>query len=391
MLVTILFPLLVAGALSFALTPLAIRLAHGRGWVSQPRADRWKSRPVALSGGIAIIASALMAAVAGGYATNPVAAACIGGAIVLLVMGLIDDRNGLGPRPKLLVELVVSLVVIAAGVRFAPQLPAAVSIPLTLFWIIGVTNALNLLDNMDGLAGGAAAVIAGAIGGVALAVNAPIIGGLAFCVAGAAAGFLPFNYRSARVFMGDAGSLPLGFLIAVLSLAATNAAWASQTSAPWVAVLPIVICALPLLDTTLVTVSRLRTGRRVSQGGRDHASHRLVYLGLGDTGAVLALHVLAALCGVCAVVAVTDVAVGPVVLLLAALMSAAVWVRLDSMDPYAFAIPAPEPASEAGMSVPRVDVPPAARIRAGFADASLREREDTRRDPLPRPVHSTAG
>ncbi|MCU0627213.1 MAG: hypothetical protein MUF21_12130, partial [Gemmatimonadaceae bacterium] len=154
--------LALGAVLGAVLTPVAIRLAYARGWLAHPRVDRWHTRTVALMGGIAIIAAFLIASLVVGAFHGPLALIVPTGAIALLVLGFIDDRRGMGPAPKLAVELVIAAAVVAAGLRFAPAAPAFVSVPLTVLWIIGVTNALNLLDNMDGLAGGTGAAIAGA-------------------------------------------------------------------------------------------------------------------------------------------------------------------------------------------------------------------------------------
>jgi UDP-GlcNAc:undecaprenyl-phosphate/decaprenyl-phosphate GlcNAc-1-phosphate transferase len=289
--------------IALGFTPLVIVAAHRAGWLAYPRSDRWHSRVVALMGGVAIVGTMItMVLLDGAWRSSPLAPALFVGIVVLAVLGAVDDRGGVNPRPKLLIETAVAIGVMVAGVRFAPAMPALFSVPLTIVWLVGVTNAMNLLDNMDGLAGGAGVAIGAGIGMLALAGGDAPLALLSFGLSGACLGYLPYNYRRAKVFMGDTGSLPLGFAVATLSLAAAPHASRMTGSDWWGAFVPLFLCALPLLDTTLVTISRIQSGRAVSQGGRDHASHRLVYVGFGDTGAVLTLHVVAVSFAVCALV-----------------------------------------------------------------------------------------
>lgn len=297
-------PVLICSAIVAALlTPLVIRGAHSLGWLAHPRSDRWHSRVVALMGGVAIVGTILLMAVGSGvWLRSPVGIPLVIGMLVLAVLGAIDDRGGVNPGPKLLIETGVGMGIVAAGLRFGPGLPDVVSIPLTIIWIIGVTNAMNLLDNMDGLAAGTGVVVGGVVALISIQTGDVTTALISAAVTGACLGYLPYNYRRARVFMGDTGSLPLGFVVATLALSAGQSAVSHSSTALWGVAVPVLLCALPLIDTTLVTISRLRSGRAVSQGGRDHASHRLVYLGLADTAAVLLLHLAALSVALCAVI-----------------------------------------------------------------------------------------
>lgn len=337
--------LVVSALLALLLTPLVIRGAYKLGWLAYPRSDRWHTRVVALMGGVGIVGSMLLVSLAGGVLhTGPVGFPLLVGMVVLAVLGGVDDRGGVNPLPKLVIELAAAAGIIAAGVRFAPSLPEYLSIPLTVVWIIGVTNAMNLLDNMDGLAAGAGVVIGGTVGALAVVTGDNVTSLLAFSLTGACLGYLPFNYRRARVFMGDTGSLPLGFVVATLALIAGQRAADATSSATWGIMLPLLLCALPLVDTTLVTISRVRTGRAISQGGRDHASHRLVYTGLSDTAAVLTLHASALVVALCAMIGTLAPESGSVLAVAGTIASVATLTWLLRIDPYA------PPASVAGVS-----------------------------------------
>lgn len=330
--------LALSALLSCSLTPLVILVAQRMGWLAHPRSDRWATRTVALMGGIAIVSTfLLMLVITGAWLHGGLAPALGAGVVILAVLGAIDDRGGVNPGPKLMLELAVAIVLLAMGVRFGPSLPLVLSVPCTVLWIIGVTNAMNLLDNMDGLAAGTGVVIGAGCGALGLVVHDGALAALSFMLAGACLGYLPYNYRHARVFMGDTGSLPLGLVVATLSLLAGERTAAFTGSSMWGVAVPVLLCALPIVDTTLVTISRLRTGRAVSQGGRDHSSHRLVYAGLSDTGAVMALQ-LGALVLVAVAVQGTRGAVPLVPLAVSGIASAAlVLAWLLRIDPYAAA------------------------------------------------------
>jgi UDP-GlcNAc:undecaprenyl-phosphate GlcNAc-1-phosphate transferase len=238
---------------------------------------------VALLGGIALFAAAAIAVVGSGAFTTYAWPVWVGAALVFAV-GLTDDLYDVRPEVKLIAQVVATALLIYAGHAFWRGGPFWASIPLTFLWVIGVTNAVNLIDGLDGLAASvtavaatALAVIGGAIGQVGLASVAAIL-------TGASLGFLVYNAKPARIFMGDCGSLFLGYMLAVVALGVQS------TGEPVVGTLvPIVVLAVPIFDTTFVTVTRILGGRRVTEGGNDHTHHRLVRLGLSEREAVLGL------------------------------------------------------------------------------------------------------
>jgi len=220
----------------------------------------------------------------------------IGLALVFSLMGLIDDLRGLSPRLRFVVGFVLASSLVAYGVRLASPLPDAIDVVISIVWILGVTNAFNLLDNIDGLAAGTAAVAAGAFFFIAV-MNDQQNGALfAIGLAGAMLGFLRSNFHPATIYMGDAGSLFIGFLTAYLGLKMrTNVNEIPQLFAP------IVVLGVAVLDTTIVVVSRVRRGVSPFTGGQDHLSHRLRRLGLSVRRAVTTLLLASVALGVLAV------------------------------------------------------------------------------------------
>jgi len=277
-------------------SPLASRL------VAAPSADRWHERPTPLLGGVGIFAGVAagiwLAVAAGAMPATKELAGIFGGVALLFVAGLVDDARALPPVAKLAAQVAAAALVLATGTNVQLVHSDVVASAIALLWLVGMTNAFNLLDNMDGLA----ATLAG-IAFAFFAIDAVTIHPshtvLALALAGAlsCAGFLPFNLRprgKALVFMGDSGSQTLGFLLAALGL---SASWKVAGTTIATLLLPILVLAVPILDTTLVTIVRLLEGRPVSQGGRDHSSHRLVRFGLSEKHAVLLLAAIATALG----------------------------------------------------------------------------------------------
>lgn len=271
------------------LTPIAAQLARARGLVSDGRADRWGSRPTPLLGGVAMLLAVLIP-VALVTPTRFDFLVVALGTVAAAILGLVDDVRGLRPTSKLVgqVSIASGLALSGVQVEIVPFPPLAFL--LTVLWIVALMNAVNLVDNMDGLAAGTAAIAA-----AVLLIMSPAepawIGLFAAALLGATLGFLLHNFPPARVYMGDTGSMTLGFALGALSLLLTNAA-ASNVALAIVA--PLLVLGLPLFDTALVTLVRRIEGRPVSQGGRDHTSHRLAALGLEERAVVLVLYGIAA-------------------------------------------------------------------------------------------------
>lgn len=298
------------GALAAAAlaTRLVRALAPRAGLVSKPKGERWSTAPTPMGGGVA-----LMVALAPGlWLLSP---DLFVGALIVHLLGLLDDRRDLSPPVKLVFQTVAACWVVAAPLSgqgllgpdatpglaqlpqaLAPLGPAIFAVPLTIAFYVGVANSVNLLDNMDGSAAGVAAVSAAFIYLLATGGQAPdpLLGVAAAVTAGAALGFLTQNFPPAKIFMGDAGSLLLGFVLAGLALRLPAASDAS--AAQRLAILGFVLGA-PLFDTALVWVTRTNARRPFLQGGRDHATHRLMALGLSPRRTLLVIYGVAALLG----------------------------------------------------------------------------------------------
>jgi UDP-GlcNAc:undecaprenyl-phosphate GlcNAc-1-phosphate transferase len=273
---------------------------------AKPMPDRWHVRTTPITGGIAIFAGFLVAlqpaifsrAIDGRYL--PVVLGVAGA----FVVGLIDDVRTLRPRVKLAGQLAVAVLAVSLGL-VPSWIPLWAGAPVAVIVLVAGMNSVNLLDHIDGLAAGTAlisasclALIAGGVGGFGSSV-------VPAAIAGACAGYLPLNFwprRPALIFMGDSGSHVLGFGLGGVALLSSGGGVGSVVSA--IAV-PSLVLAVPMLDTLLVTVVRWVEGRPISQGGRDHSSHRLVYGGLGPQAAVLVLLAISAVCGGTAVLLAT--------------------------------------------------------------------------------------
>jgi UDP-GlcNAc:undecaprenyl-phosphate GlcNAc-1-phosphate transferase len=299
------------------------------GPVARPVPDRWHRNSTPLTGGLALLVgflAALGTAVLTGHVDRRIAYVGLAGIAAYLV-GLSDDERWIGPRTKFAGQIAIAAA--TAAVIHPAWLPRAAALPVAAFVLVAAMNSFNFLDNIDGLAAGTAAIAAGTLALTTIFVGGASLQELLPCaVAGAALGFLPLNYRPRRpaaLFMGDSGSLFLGLVVGASALIATPAS-AGGVSATIVT--PLLILALPILDTTLVILVRLAEGRPIWKGGRDHLSHRLVYVGLGEREAVAMLLALAAVCAGAAVLVVavgdalvTGTAAGTVLALLVALGS----------------------------------------------------------------------
>ncbi len=293
-----LIPPAVSLLLALALTPVVRRLARRFGFVAKPKVDRWHKKPTAMMGGLAIWLAVIIT-----YLTlvphTGQGWAVIGAASFLFVVGLIDDLLHIKPYQKLIGQVIGAAIVVNYGLvlPWTRSLPA--NMVITIFWLIGITNAVNLLDNMDGLATGIAAIASSFLTLNFIAGNQPIEAMMMAVFAAALIGFLVYNSNPASIFMGDSGSMFIGFFLA--SAALVNIPGGRSRSFVPVLAVPILVLFIPIFDTTFVTILRKLSGRAASQGGRDHTSHRLVALGMSERRAVWMLYGLAALSGLLAV------------------------------------------------------------------------------------------
>jgi len=283
---------LAAAALSAGLTALLVKIAPARGWVVLPAENRWNRRVVAQYGGIPILL-ATCAVVAITPASHPVLSLLFL-TLGMGLLGFVDDVVGLGPKPKLLVELLLGVLAVHAGIVHPLSGSILLNAAFTVLWIVGITNAFNLIDNIDGLASGIA-VIALAQIVVLTGLKLPV-GVLALWLMASVFGFLVFNFHPAKIFMGDVGSLAIGFFLACASVLTAS----HLTSLGSVLLVPCLVLFIPIFDMLLVSITRRINGRAISRGARDHTSHRLVLLGLSERQAVWILYIVAFIAGVLA-------------------------------------------------------------------------------------------
>jgi len=300
--VTVAVAALAALPASFLTIRGLLRTPAARHVVAAPRAERWHTRSTPLLGGSGIFAG-LLVAVGIGLAAGVIPASrelggILGGCAILFTAGLVDDVFDLSPLTKIGAQVAAAAVVLACGIRVEIVSNEIAATVLGLVWLVGMTNAFNLLDNMDGLAATLAAIACAFFAVDAYTVHpSHLVALLSLAICFACVGFLPYNLRLSRpasVFMGDSGAQVLGFALAALGLASS---WTVAGSTVATLLLPVLVLAVPILDTTLVTVVRLLEGRPVTRGGRDHTSHRLVYQGLSDKRAVVLLGVVSAALG----------------------------------------------------------------------------------------------
>ncbi|MCB9849172.1 MAG: undecaprenyl/decaprenyl-phosphate alpha-N-acetylglucosaminyl 1-phosphate transferase [Phycisphaerales bacterium] len=309
--------------LSAVLTAVVRRVALRIGFVDRPGGHKEHASPVALGGGVAImlavfaplLVGVLLAkwALASGVPTwfpefvvphlsgiaskLPVLLAVVGGGLVLHVVGLVDDAKPLGPWSKLAIEIGVGLALAwGFGIRAGEALGAPVSIALTVFWIVLIVNAFNFLDNMDGLSAGVAAIAGAIFAGSAMIAGQIFVPTLAWVLVGALLGFLIFNFSPASVFMGDAGSMVVGYLMAVLTVLTTYWDPGRQTH-PVGVLVPLLVLAVPLYDVASVIVHRLKAGESPFRGDRRHFSHRLIRRGMSTRASVLTIYLATAATG----------------------------------------------------------------------------------------------
>ena len=291
-------PFLAGLLIAIALVPLCRKIAHQTGIESRPRHDRWHRGTIPMLGGVAIAGALFFGAVITGIAADVIVP--LSAAMAIFAVGLVDDVLALKPTTKLIAQIGMAATLVYFGYRLHWLDSRLIDSVLTMAWVVGLTNAFNLLDNMDGLCAGTALVVAVMLmmslaTGAAAERAGPEVAFLAL-LAGAVAGFLVFNFPPASIFMGDCGSLMLGFTLATLTLGHEGVR-GSRSDVLSVIAGPVFVLLIPIFDTTLVTVSRLLSGRSPAMGGRDHSSHRLVAIGLSERGAIFVLWSLAAVGG----------------------------------------------------------------------------------------------
>lgn len=291
------FFFLIPFTISLIITPLVKRLALRKGYVAYPRADRWHKHPTALLGGISIFFASTLPTFFIKIPDKRIVGLIIGAAF-LFIIGLADDKFHLKPYTKLFCQIIAGCIAVGYGIALGMPQESFIAIPLTLLWIVGVTNSFNLLDNIDGLAAGIAGISAFMLflSSLFFSHNPSGVYGLILC--GAVLGFLPYNFNPAKIFMGDSGSMFLGFSLAVISVLETSRHISGLFTTLFV---PVLILSVPIFDTLFVTILRKIQGRKIFEGGKDHTSHHLVTLGLSQKKTVLLLYAISLTFGLIAI------------------------------------------------------------------------------------------
>ncbi len=262
------------------LTPWAMRLAFRRNLLDHPGEHKSHDTAIPYLGGVAIVATFALMVVVISLVWPPNSGlgellVVLAAAMFLAIVGLVDDVQQVSPLWRIVAEVAAAVAIWSAGTGVIVTSSEPVNMGLTVLWFVGITNAFNLLDNMDGLAAGIAAIASLTIFAIATTNGQFLVAGLAVGLAGCTVGFLRHNFHPARIYMGDGGSLFIGFLVAYLGIKLQF-----QGGRLLSALVPVLVCSVAIFDTTLVTISRLATGRSPFLGGQDHVSHRLVHLGL---------------------------------------------------------------------------------------------------------------
>jgi UDP-GlcNAc:undecaprenyl-phosphate GlcNAc-1-phosphate transferase len=296
-------------ALAFAgvSTPLIQRLATRLGFMALPRQDRAHHYPTAMMGGVAIYAGAILALLAAMVLTPlilgrvlrlPELFGILTAATLMAAIGLWDDRKALKPYLKLVCQLVPVIIVMLAGVRVSLRVPLVINLLITACWLLYITNAVNYLDNLDGIATMVAAVSGAFFTLIAVLNGQRLVSMLAAALTGASLGFARYNLPlpRARIFMGDAGALFLGFMLAVLGIKLRVPGNTSYVT--WM--VPVIVLGLPIFDTALVIISRRRRGVSFFRGGVDHTTHRLKRLGMDDLSVALSIGLINGALGILA-------------------------------------------------------------------------------------------
>jgi UDP-GlcNAc:undecaprenyl-phosphate GlcNAc-1-phosphate transferase len=296
------YMLILITALLFAIggTPLARRLAPRLRVMDQPSTRKIHARAMPRLGGVAIYLAFILALLFFGdrsYVSQGVSIFL--GATLVSFCGIWDDRWGMRPLLKLGIgQPLAALILVVSGIRinFLPH--PILNILVTIIWVVGITSALNLLDNMDGLSAGVATVASAFFLLLAAMSGQYLVGSLAAALLGACVGFLVYNFNPASIFMGDTGALFIGFILAAVGIKLRFPG--RMDIVTWM--IPVLVLGVPIFDTTLVVISRLRRGLNpTTHPGKDHFSHRLVAMGLSQREAVMAICLISGTLGMLAI------------------------------------------------------------------------------------------
>lgn len=322
--------LFISAFISYLSTPFIRMIAFKLDYIDHPENNKVHAHPTPLLGGVAIFTAFLITVIANyQIVANLPIIPILSGTFILLIIGLIDDRMGMMPNFKLLGQFLAAMIVIKAGLRIQFLHNYYLNVIVTYIWIVGMTNAFNLLDNMNGLSAGIAAIAAIFFSIISYMNGQIFLSAICLALAGSALGFLKHNFPKANIFMGDAGSLILGYLLAVIAIIGSWKTYILTTSLA----IPILVLGYPIFDTILVSAMRVLERRSIFQGGKDHSSHRLALLGFKRYKTVLIVYVICIFLGSAAIVITnSNGKIGMAVGCIAFLSMLAFGVRLSFVD-----------------------------------------------------------
>jgi UDP-GlcNAc:undecaprenyl-phosphate GlcNAc-1-phosphate transferase len=319
---------------TLAITPIAIKVAVRFQLIDQPNSSPHKihQHPIPKAGGLAIGLTVISLNLLSGNMQSSAIQAILLSSIVIFIFGLWDDTYKLSPQWKLVGQILATIILVSQGVQIRMLgSMTLLNIALTFIWIIGITNAFNLVDSMDGLVVGLAAIASAFFMLVTVDAGQTSLSLLSAILLGSSIGMMYFNALPARTFLGDSGAQFLGFVLAALAIAYTPPGLPQPSS--WF--VPILLLSVPIFDTSLVTISRLRQRKAVYQAGLDHTYHRLVNLGLPASRAVLTMHLSAIVSGCLAFMALPLAPLwANVIFILALLTGLLLLFWLDKKEPH---------------------------------------------------------
>lgn len=300
-----LIPFITATFISLIMTPITKKIAYKLKAIDIPKDERRvHKKPIPLLGGLAIYVATIISIVIFLPLNRTTFSIIIGGSIIV-ISGIIDDTRDLSPKMKLLFQILAAIVLVVGGIKiefitnpFEGGLIylKGLSIPLTIFWIVGITNTVNLIDGLDGLAAGVSLIASMSLFFVASRFEYIPIMIMSLVLSGSCLGFLPYNFNPAKIFMGDTGALFLGFMLAVISIEGVM-----KSVATIAIVVPIIILGLPIFDTTFAIFRRLLNGRPIMEADKGHLHHKLLQRGLSQRQTVLILYLISGVFGLSAV------------------------------------------------------------------------------------------
>lgn len=304
----ILLPAFVAALIAFGLTPFVIKLVTKYGAIDVPNDDRRAHTiPIPTAGGIGMFISFFITFFMFANIGNQRAIGLFIGSLLILIAGLVDDLHVLSAKKKLVFQIAAAIILYFSGyqITFLNNFFGGsdnyiflelFSFPVTIMWIVGITNTVNIIDGLDGLAAGISTISAVTLGVVALNNSSPEYAMIMFILAGSCIGFLPYNFNPARIFMGDTGAMFLGFILAAMSIQGTL-----KSATAIAVVIPILALGVPILDTFSAIVRRIRKKKSIAEADKEHMHHKLIFIGYNQKKAVLTMYSISALLGISAI------------------------------------------------------------------------------------------